>query len=161
MTRMLSSIVTLVAVVVVAFAVLGWWSARSAPAALGLVNGRLAACDAAPHCVCSDAGEGGDSTHSVAAIVLPTVDDTTRWRIVREVLAASGGTVNREEQSYLHATYTSRLFRFVDDLELRMDGAQLHIRSTSRVGYSDLGANRQRVEDLRARLNTAFAQLKP
>lgn len=157
---MLSSIVTLLAVVAVVFAALGWWSARATPAALGLVNGRLAVCDAAPHCVCSDTGEASDTAHWVAAIALPTLDEATRWRVVREVLAASGGALSREEQSYLHATYTSRLFRFVDDLELRMDGAQLHIRSASRVGYSDLGANRQRVEDLRARLSAAFAGLK-
>ena len=161
MTRILTSLVALLAAVVVVFAGLGWWSARTAPAAAGLVNGRLAVCDAAPHCVCSDAGERADTLHWVDAITVPALADDTRWRLIREVLAASGGAVEREQANYLHATYTSRLLRFVDDVELRMDGAQLHIRSSSRVGYSDLGANRQRVEDLRARLNVAFAEMQP
>lgn len=160
MTRTLTSLVALVAVVVVVFAGLGWWSSRIAPAAAGVVNGRLAACDAAPHCVCSDAGERDDALHWVDAIALPDVAEDTRWRVIREMLAASGGAVEREQANYLHATYTSRLLRFVDDVELRMDGAQLHIRSSSRVGYSDLGANRRRVEDLRARLMVAFAGVK-
>ena len=161
MTRMLSLLVILLAVVALVFAGLGWWSARAAPAAGGLVNGRLVACESAPHCVCSEAGESSDALHWVNALALPALSDETRWRVIREVLAASGAQVQGQEQQYLHATYTSRLLRFVDDLELRVDGAQLQVRSSSRVGYSDLGANRQRVEDLRARLNVAFAGVKP
>lgn len=160
MKRMLVSLVTLLAVGAVLFAGLGWWSGRSAPAARGVVNGHLADCDPAPHCVCSDAGDSNDTTHWVAPIEMPTLDDEARWRVIREVLAASGGRVVRQEQNYLHATYTSRLFRFVDDLELRMDGAQLQVRSTSRVGYSDLGANLKRVDALRALLMVAFAGVK-
>ncbi len=54
---------------------------------------------------------------------------------------------------YLHAEERSRLFRFVDDLELLAapDG-ELIVRSASRVGRSDLGVNRRRVERLRALL---------
>ena len=161
MTRMLTSLITLLAVVGLTFVGLGWWSGRSPPAALGLVNGRLTPCDPAPHCVCSDAGDSGDAQHWVDAIALPALADDIRLRVLREVLAASGGKLVREEQNYLHATYTSRLLRFVDDVELRVDGAQLQLRSSSRVGYSDLGANRQRIEDLRARLMLAFAGVKP
>jgi uncharacterized protein (DUF1499 family) len=157
---MLSSLLAVLAVLVLVFAGLGWWSARSAPAAPGLVNGRLAACDAAPHCVCSDAGDSTDTQHWIAAIALPALADDARWRVIREVVAASGGALVREEQAYLHATYTSRLLRFVDDVELRVDGAQLQVRSASRVGYSDLGANRKRVEALRARFMLAFAGAK-
>jgi len=157
---MLISLVTLLAMVALVFAGLGWWSARAAPAAPGVVNDRLAACDPAPHCVCSDAGESSDTVHWVEPIGLPVLSDETRWRVIREVLAASGGKVERQEPSYLHATYTSRVFRFVDDVEMRMDGGRLQVRSSSRVGYSDLNANRQRVEDLRSRLMVAMAGVK-
>lgn len=160
MTRILSVVVSLLAVIAVAFAVLGWWSARMAPATAGVRDGRLAACAAAPHCVCSDVGTSSDSVHWVEAIAVPAVSDEVRWRVIREVLAASGARTVAQDAGYLHATYTSSLFRFVDDLELRMDGARLQLRSTSRVGYSDLGANRQRVEDLRVRLSAAFIGVK-
>lgn len=55
--------------------------------------------------------------------------------------------------NYLHAEFTSALFRFVDDVEFLIDPAAhvIHFRSASRVGYSDLGANRRRMEELRRR----------
>ena len=59
-----------------------------------------------------------------------------------------------QEDNYLHATFTSKLFRFVDDVELLLDGDKVHVRSVSRVGYSDLGANRKRVEAIRAALSS-------
>lgn len=49
----------------------------------------------------------------------------------------------------LHAEFRSRIFRFVDDVDLRLDGRVVQIRSASRTGYSDLGVNRARVEDVR------------
>ena len=55
--------------------------------------------------------------------------------------------------SYLHATFVTPIMRYKDDVELRLDDDRIHIRSASRVGYSDLGANRQRV----ARLTVEFA----
>jgi uncharacterized protein (DUF1499 family) len=59
-----------------------------------------------------------------------------------------------EEAGYLHAVCRSRLFGWADDLELRIDteAGVVHVRSASRVGYSDLGVNRRRVERLRAAL---------
>lgn len=160
MTKIVNILLSLFAIVAIAFAVMGWWSARMAPAAVGVVNGHLAACAAEPHCVCSDAGSSDDNVHWVAAIALPAVPDEVRWRVVRAVLVGSGAHVVTDEAGYLHATYTSGLFRFVDDLELRMEAALLHVRSSSRVGYSDLGANRKRVEDLRLRLSAAFVNVK-
>ena len=47
----------------------------------------------------------------------------------------------------------SKIFKFVDDVEIRHDKANIwHIRSASRVGYSDRGVNRKRVEAIRAQL---------
>jgi uncharacterized protein (DUF1499 family) len=66
-----------------------------------------------------------------------------------------GGEIQEEHDGYLWTTFTSRLFRFVDDVEFRMvftDGI-IHVRSGSRVGYSDLGVNRRRVEKLRTLFN--------
>ena len=56
---------------------------------------------------------------------------------------------------YLHAEFTSTLFRFVDDVEFVVipNEGVVHFRSCSRVGYSDLGANRHRMESLRKKLS--------
>lgn len=57
-------------------------------------------------------------------------------------------TIDFESENYLHAEARSRIFRFVDDMEflVDMENQLIHFRSASRVGYSDLGANRARME---------------
>ncbi len=63
-----------------------------------------------------------------------------------------GGSIQVENDSYLAATFTSSIFRFVDDLEIRVDSDQkmIHLRSASRVGHSDRGVNRERIERLKS-----------
>ena len=55
---------------------------------------------------------------------------------------------------YLHATFTTPLMKYTDDAEFWFDPAAgaVQVRSASRLGRKDFGANRQRVESLRARL---------
>lgn len=60
-----------------------------------------------------------------------------------------------KEDNYLRIEYTSRIMRFVDDLELKIDKRRLIVRSESRIGYSDMGVNRKRVELLRENLTKA------
>ena len=56
-----------------------------------------------------------------------------------------------EDEDYLHYEFTSLLLRFVDDVEFVFDDATrtIHFRSASRTGYSDLGVNRRRMEEIR------------
>lgn len=65
-----------------------------------------------------------------------------------------GGQIEEVDDHFLHATFRSRLFRFTDDVACRLDNDtnSIQIRSASRVGYSDFGINRKRVEELRKRL---------
>ena len=62
-----------------------------------------------------------------------------------------GGRIEAESDHYLAATFSSAIFGFVDDLEIRVDSSErvIHIRSASRVGHSDMGVNRKRTELLR------------
>jgi uncharacterized protein (DUF1499 family) len=55
------------------------------------------------------------------------------------------------DPDYLHVAFTTPVMRFVDDVEFYLPGGEnvIHVRSASRVGYSDLGTNRGRVEELR------------
>jgi uncharacterized protein (DUF1499 family) len=59
-----------------------------------------------------------------------------------------------EEANYLHAEFTSRLFRFVDDVEFHVDenAGLIQFRSASRAGRNDFGVNRARMEQIRAAL---------
>ncbi|MGE0485838.1 MAG: DUF1499 domain-containing protein [Gammaproteobacteria bacterium] len=144
-------LVAIVLLPVVAFAALGWWSGRTESRAGGLQGGQLAPCGVAPNCVASENVAATDATHAVVPL---TGSGNLAWRAIEEAVHAAGGHIVTSGDDYLHATFTSRLFRFVDDLELRRDGDTLHWRSASRVGYSDLGANRRRIEDLRRRLTS-------
>ena len=66
----------------------------------------------------------------------------------------SRATLTDEAESYLRYEFTSLIFRFVDDVEFFVDdvGEVIHFRSASRVGYSDLGANRRRMNQIKKEL---------
>ncbi len=107
----------------------------------GVADGRLRPCPGSPNCVVS---EGRDA--NIAPFLLQGAEG---WKRLRLAIIAQGGSIEREDDGYLHATFRSRLFGFVDDLECRRDGAMAQVRSASRLGWWDLGANRRRVERLR------------
>ena len=110
------------------------------PADLGVHNGALSPCASPAHCARAD-WSVADPAAALAALV-PVIEATPRT----EVLEQGDG--------YLHATATSALFGFVDDLELYADSARgvLQARSVSRLGDSDLGVNAQRLAALRKQL---------
>lgn len=135
---------------------LGWIGcAGQRPTDIGVQDARLVPCPSSPNCVSSDA-ESGDE-HGIAALPLRgTVQDG--WRAARAAVAALPRTeIVQESEGYLHAECTSALVGYVDDLELhlRADEGEIAVRSASRIGYSDMGANRARVEDLRSKLEAA------
>ena len=154
---MLWGLAIVVIAVALAFAALGWWSRRAPDRAPGLVEDRLVPCGTAPNCVCSEASQADDPTHHVAPLALPPGDADARWAAVRDTVAAAGGAIVTSDDDYVHATLRTPVFGFVDDVELRRDGDALHWRSASRVGHSDLGANRRRLEMLRGRIKAAIA----
>jgi len=125
--------------------------AGAPPAELGVHGSVLGPCPASPNCVSSDAE---DAAHRVQAFDL-AVPAPEAWRAAWEAVASLPRTeIVTATPDYLHAECTSAIFRFVDDLELQLRPAQrqIAVRSASRVGRSDLGVNRRRVEELRARL---------
>ena len=118
------------------------------PDTIGVTGNRLTPCPAKPNCVSSDAT---DEAHKIASFQLKG-NVRSNWPLVIEsVKAGPRVKIVTSTETYLHAEYTSLLFRFVDDLELLMNSGTgvISVRSASRLGYSDLGANRKRVEGLR------------
>ena len=110
----------------------------------------LAPCPETPNCVSSLAPKGG---HWVGPLPLRGAPDEAMERLREIVEAMPRTTVDEFADGYLKARCRSLLFRFVDDLELLVDAEAgvIHVRSASRVGRSDLGVNRRRVEEIRAR----------
>jgi uncharacterized protein (DUF1499 family) len=71
-------------------------------------------------------------------------------RLLNLLKATKRVRIVKSNEGYVHAEFTSRIFRFVDDVEFVLDSESsvLHMRSASRVGYYDFGANRRRIETL-------------
>ena len=115
----------------------------------GVVGGRLAPCPATPNCVSS---QTEDPAQLVESFKLAGDVATAREKLKAALARLGGTTVVKEETNYLHAVASTAFFRFRDDLELLVDPVNgvVHVRSASRIGVSDLGANRKRVEKLRA-----------
>jgi uncharacterized protein (DUF1499 family) len=126
------------------------------PESLGVGAGRLAPCKPSPNCVSSQAGRG-DELHYIAPLAAGTEPDWTFAELLRIVRTTERASVVTEGRDYLHAEYRSRVLGFVDDVEFWLDprAALIHVRSASRVGHSDFGVNRNRIEGIRARLAAA------
>ncbi len=151
MNSIISVIILLFLILAVLLTVL---SCASNPPKVQLVDGRLRACPKSPNCVSSES----DSPSSRVEPLTFQGPPEKAWNDLKETIREAGGKIQEEHEGYLWATFTSRVFRFVDDVEFRMVSADgmIHVRSGSRVGYSDLGVNRKRVGKMR----TLFDQKK-
>lgn len=113
--------------------------------ASGIVNGKLAKCSSKPNSVCSEFPD--DESHFVEPIDVSHANMGQRFHKVSKAIVANGGEIVKQSEDYLCATFTSNVFRFVDDVEVRLDkdAKLIHLRSASRQGYSDLGVNAKRI----------------
>ncbi len=127
---------SLFAIVTSVFLVLGLHFEGPLPGDLGVHAGGLSPCETSAHCARAD---------------WPIADPTAAFATLQAVVATSPRTrIVEQRPGYLHATATSQLFGFVDDLELyAQEGTgSLQARSVSRLGDSDLGVNKQRLQAL-------------
>ena len=128
-----------------------WLLASCAGSLPGPAGSGLTPCSEWPNCVSSDAR---DAVHAIAPLRL-AVPPEQAWPAVREAVAQlPGTTIVSDSGTLLRAESRSSTFGFIDDLELQLRPAQqaIAVRSASRVGLNDLGANARRVEALRAAL---------
>ena len=115
------------------------------PDNLGVTNGRFARCKRSPNCVSSQA-DPSDREHYIAPIAYAGSMAELRKLIESLPLA----TVIRAEGNYLYAEFRTPILRFIDDVEFLLAENMIHVRSASRLGRRDFGANRKRIEALRA-----------
>jgi len=119
------------------------------PTSLGLTDdGQLRGCSNLQNCVCS---YDSDGQTAIEPFILEGDPAAELERLAGLISDHQRAEVITLTDNYLHAEFTSQIFRYVDDVEFAVDtnGTTLHVRSASRVGRSDLGANRKRVEVLR------------
>ena len=117
------------------------------PVDLGLKDGYLRPCPSSPNCVNSMVND--DEVHRIEPFRGVSLEE------LRELLQNEESVeIITDHENYLHAEFTSLIMRFVDDVEFFSIAEEqvIHVRSASRLGSSDLGANRRRVEGLRTKL---------
>jgi uncharacterized protein (DUF1499 family) len=117
----------------------------------GAKAGLLAACPDRNNCVSSDATQ---PKHAIAPFRLK-VPPADAWSELKRMIEATPDTrIVQATPDYLAAEFTTGRLRFTDDVEfvLRPQQKEIAVRSASRFGYYDFGANRDRVEALRAKL---------
>ena len=121
----------------------------TAPDNLGIHNGQLSACPDSPNCVNSQAS---DTRHAIAPLPLKGSVEETQARLKALLSEEPRVTLVEEAPGYLRAEFSSKLMRFVDDVEFMIGAAGVDVRSASRLGYADFDVNRERIERLRQRL---------
>lgn len=144
--KLLLAMGAVVGLPVVALGVLSLVARTMRPA--GLVQGRLADCPGSPNCVSSQAV---DDRHRIEPLRYAGSAADARSRLLEILDRLPRTRIVTQAEHYVHAESRSRWFRFIDDIEFLIDPAAglIHVRSAARVGYSDAGVNRQRVERIR------------
>ena len=136
-------------IIALAFGLLGLFGcAGERPDTLGAQDGLLVPCPRSPNCVSSQAT---DERHRIAPLTFAD-EPQAAWARLRTVLTGrADATLIEEQPGYLR--FELRTTLFVDDAEFLLDAANrvIHVRSASRLGYGDLGKNRSRMEEIRAR----------
>ena len=114
----------------------------------------LKPCPEKPNCVSSLAPPGTDQYIEP----LPFQGDITTAKAVLKkiIMEMPRTTLIADDQKFLHVTFTSKIFRFVDDVQFYFDETQqvIHVRSASRSGYYDFGVNRSRVHNISVRFSS-------
>ncbi|BAY81359.1 hypothetical protein NIES267_08350 [Calothrix parasitica NIES-267] len=116
--------------------------------ALGITDNHLAPCPSSPNCVVS---QNGDEKHAIESIPYHVDREKAKETLLKVLTAVPRTEVVEETDNYIHALSKSRIFKFIDDVEFYFpsDENVIHVRSASRVGESDLGVNRTRMQQIR------------
>jgi uncharacterized protein (DUF1499 family) len=122
------------------------------PTNLGVESGKLTACPETPNCVNSQAQ---DAQHKIEPLTYKSTPAKAIADLKTVIENMEKTKIITETENYLYAEFSTKLMGFVDDVEFFLDeGANvIHVRSASRLGQSDLGVNRKRVETIRAKFN--------
>jgi uncharacterized protein (DUF1499 family) len=142
-------VITIITVALVSLAML-WIANKRLPSSIGLENGQFVPCSNTPNCVSSESTRSDQyiKPYDISGVEHPLA-------LIRSIaLSIPKAKIISDQENYLHITFRSKIFSFVDDAEFYYDRDKeiIQVRSAARVGYSDLGVNRKRVEWIRQQL---------
>lgn len=129
------------------------------PTYIGIRERKLAACPKSPNCVSSQA-PAEDNLHNIAPLPYDSTPEQALVTVKTVIQSLPRTQIVTETQNYLYAEFKSALMGFVDDVEFYVDEGEkvIHVRSASRLGQSDLGVNRNRIEEIRTKLQELKSQ---
>ncbi|NJK28822.1 MAG: DUF1499 domain-containing protein [Acaryochloris sp. RU_4_1] len=121
------------------------------PNSLGVKNNKLTPCPNTPNCVCS---QDPDPGHQVEPLAFEGSSQKAFAKLKSILDELGNAQIITATRNYIYAEFTSNLMGFVDDVEFYLDSKAkvIQVRSASRLGRSDLGANRSRINSIRKRL---------
>ena len=124
-------------------------------------DGRLQRCPDLPHCVSSVAGEL--ERRRIEPMRYQGNPEEARQALLRVLRAQARTEIVTEDSEYIHAEVTTLLSRYVDDVEFTFgpDAGVIQMRSSSRIGYYDFNANRDRLERIRSGLHLLIPPATP
>ncbi|HEY9904854.1 MAG TPA: DUF1499 domain-containing protein [Candidatus Sericytochromatia bacterium] len=122
------------------------------PTNIGVQSGQLTPCPSTPNCVNS---KSQDAVHKIEPLTYNSTPTEAMADLKKVIESLEKTQIITETENYLYAEFTTKLMGFVDDVEFLLDDTAkvIHVRSASRLGKSDLGVNRQRIETIRTKLN--------
>jgi uncharacterized protein (DUF1499 family) len=126
--------------------------AGNPPTNIGINNGKLTACPSTPNCVNSQVS--ANDSQKIAPIKLSGDTPAMMAKLKQVIQTMPRTNIIKETNNYLYIEFSSKLMGFVDDVEfyLDSDSKAIQVRSASRLGESDLGVNRLRIEEIRSKL---------
>ncbi len=124
------------------------------PDNLGVKDGKLADCPNSPNCVSSQS-PSSDETHFIQPLKYSSTTEKALTDLKNVIESEDRTKMIEESSNYLYAEFKTALMGFVDDVEFYLDSSTntIHVRSASRLGQSDLGVNRKRIETIRTKFN--------
>ena len=116
---------------------------------------QLQPCPESPNCVSTQTQQKSKQMDPIPF----ALDLKEAIKIIKGVVESLSNThLEKESLNYLHYTFKSKIFRFIDDVEFLIDAGQklIHFRSASRTGYSDMGVNKKRMTEIKKAIEQAM-----
>jgi uncharacterized protein (DUF1499 family) len=109
--------------------------------------GQFSECPEKPNCIFS---KSSTALHMIAPLIYQSTFPEAKEKLLKVIKSMPRAEIATNKENFLHVEFTSNIFRFVDDVEFYFnEPGIIHFRSASRIGHSDMGVNRHRMEEIR------------
>ena len=122
------------------------WARTASRPELGIHNNKLLPLPNSPNCV---ATQSGNATQQMAPIPYATNRETAHQKLLLILNQMPRTTLVQNEPEYIHVVFRSAFFGFPDDVEFQFLDNKIHFRAAARLGRSDFGVNRKRMENIK------------